>query len=241
MSRTQRDATTCDSLASPRREVARDLTSKQARRLVAAASVCCGLYAAMFGAGCERTPSGPLQLTVPSGSPPPTPAFATNSVRTSGDNTDVTTAPTQTTRVAAETAPGASNTAATAGASSEGACSAAGLVRAKRIDDQHFELARQDFDGIMKTLQDRSRTATTEQLSPVRTQNGLPGLQVRGIGANAECGIESDDILVTVNGISVTDQRQLSKERDRLRAAEQIELQVERSRKIIRLQYDIRE
>jgi type II secretory pathway component PulC len=64
---------------------------------------------------------------------------------------------------------------------------------------------------------------------------------VRAVGANATCGLEPDDILVSVNGISVTDQRSLSANRERLRSADEFELAVERNRKLMRLHYQVKE
>jgi len=199
----------------------------------------------MLFTGCGRSPSGVLQETVPSTSPPPTPAFASNSLRTAdtgGGATSAAATP-EGAALAEATAPqkqGEGNAEPAAGSVDE-VCSIAGLIHAKPITDEHYEIRRRDVDGVINALQERARNPKDENLVAIRTENGLPGLQVRGIGANAKRGLKANDILVSLNEVSVTDRAKLSQSRERFRTEKEFRLLVERDRKARVLTYDVRD
>lgn len=214
--------------------------SQRAVPLVLSAVVCGGAWA------CDRSPSGVLQETVPSTSPPSTPAFASNSLRTSpsGEGAEGAAASTNTAgqetnsasaRVQGQTASDGDKKV------TKDACSVAGVVPVKPISENRYELRRQDVNSVASELKARAKTAVRDELTPVRTETGLPGFRIQGVGAEAPCGLQSGDILVTINGISVTNLKALAENKQSLLAADEIELVVERDRKSKRLIYDVRE
>jgi S1-C subfamily serine protease len=193
-------------------------------------------FAVVLLAGCERSPIGPLQLTVPSSSPPATPAFASNSLQTAPTTSGATSVGL---RSSADISPVASSGLLADGADVEQRCSVAGLLHAKQVSEDNFQIKRRDVHAVMSELQQRAKKAAREQLAPIRTETGSPGLRVLGVGASAHCGVETGDILVSLNGIPVVDQSRLAKNRETLRASDKIELVIERDRKSRVLTYAV--
>lgn len=109
------------------------------------------------------------------------------------------------------------------------ACSAVGMVSAKWLRGDQFELQRRDLAAIVDALREYAKTAQGDQLAPARSSSGKPGLRVLGVGPKAECGLQSDDILLSVNGISVADKATLAKSREQIMAGGDIELMLERA------------
>lgn len=218
-------------------------------RLAALLATGLGVAASMLLTGCGRSPSGVLQETVPSTSPPPTPAFASNSLRTAeaiaeGTAEGAPKSPLTNEQAAAPQAPrttGEGDIPAAAGQKADEVCSVAGLLHAKALTDEHYEVRRRDVDSVISALQERARNPKDENLVAIRTENGLPGLQVRGVGTNAKCGLRANDILVSLNEVSVTDRAKLAENRERFRTADEFRLLIERDRKAIQLTYDVRE
>lgn len=121
------------------------------------------------------------------------------------------------------------------------ACSVAGIVPVTRVSEDRYEVKRQDVDAVVTTLKAQAKTAVRDELTPVRTETGLPGFRVQGVGAEATCGLQSGDILVSVNGISVTNHKALAESKQSLLTAEEIKLVIERERKSKTLTYAVRE
>lgn len=198
-------------------------------------------FAGVLVAGCERSPAGPLQLPVPSSSPPPTPAFASNSLRTS----EIATTANAGVRTSGDSPPAVATGTTARGATAPSAdfeqtCSVAGLLQPKQISEDHFEIKRADIHAIINALRERAKAASDDQLTPMRTETGVPGLRVQSVGTKANCGLQSGDILVSLNGIPVIDQSRLAQNREKLRTAEEIKLVIERDRKSKLLTYDVR-
>lgn len=208
-----------------------------AKRLIAVLATGAGLIVASLMTGCERSPSGALQRTIPSGSPPATPAFATNALRTAGDTDRGAGSPATSMRLGSSTP--TSETLAATGDVGEG-CSLAGSVTVERISDEHFEITRHEVERIAAILQEQSKTAD-RRLALTHTENGLPGLHVQAVGPQAACGLSSGDIVISINGISVANRSDLAKNRPRLLTAEKLELLIERERRSHRLKYVVRE
>lgn len=195
---------------------------------------------------CDRSPSGVLQETVPSSSPPSTPAFASNSLRTSPSGEGAAGEPTPTNADTPEVntaLAGAEGQAASGGTQgvAKDACSVAGVVHAKAVSEDRYEIKRQDVNAVAAKLKERAKTAVREELTPVRTETGLPGFRIQGVGAEAPCGLKSGDILVTINGVPVTNQKALAANKPQLLSANEIKLVIERDRKSKQLSYDIRD
>jgi len=121
------------------------------------------------------------------------------------------------------------------------ACSAVGMVRAKWISDDHYELRRTDIASIVNALRERAKTGNDEQLAPTTTSAGSAGLKVLGVGSKAECGLQSGDILLKVNDIAVVDSAALAQERERISAGKTIELTLERDGATKVITYDVRD
>lgn len=208
------------------------------RRVAALVMTTAAPFAVVLLAGCERSPTGPLQLTVPSSSPPATPAFASNSLQTVLTTSG---APSVGLGASADISPVTSSGLLADGADNEQRCSVAGLLHAKQVSEDTFQIKRRDVHAVMSELQQRGKTAARDQLAPIRTETGSPGLRVLGVGASAHCGLETGDVLVSLNGIPVVDQSRLAKNRETLRASDKIELVIERDRKSKVLTYNVLE
>ncbi len=207
------------------------------RQVAALLMITAAPFAVVLLSGCERSPTGPLQLTVPSSSPPATPAFASNSLQTAPPTSG---APSVGLGASADVSPATSSGSLAPGADQQ-TCSVAGLLHAKQLSQDTFEIKRQEVHAVMSALQQRAKTAASDQLTPIRTETGSPGLRVQGVGANAHCGLETGDTLVSLNGIPVVDQSRLAQNREKLRNVDKLELVIERDRKSKVLTYDVRE
>lgn len=194
--------------------------------------------------GCGRSESGVLQKTVPSGSPPPTPAFATNALQTSSvpSGAAVNSAQGTTQGSPANALGGAADEAPVAqAATDERACSIAGNMKVEKVADHHFRIGKAELMALAQSLRSSAAEPDQRQLRTARTDNGVSGIHVEGVGAKAECGLEANDIVVSINGVSTTNRAALAQKRDELLRAPRLDVTVERGRKPITLRYDVRE
>lgn len=119
------------------------------------------------------------------------------------------------------------------------ACSALGFVSAKWISEDHFELARRDVGALVNTLREYSTAPKQRTLEEASSRTGAPGLKLMRVGPKAECGLHSDDILLTLNGVPVRDQGLLQSKREELVGAKQLVLKLERGGAERTLEYSI--
>jgi hypothetical protein len=193
--------------------------------------------------GCGRSESGALQKTVPSGSPPPTPAFATNALQTSSvpSGAAVNSANGATQGSPANALGGAADEAPVAqAATDERACSVAGNIKVEKVADHHFRIGRAELSALAQSLRSNAAEPAQRQLTTARTDNGLSGIRVEGVGPQAECGLEPNDIVVSINGVPTTNRAVLAQKREELLQATRLDVTVERGRKPVTLRYDVR-
>lgn len=199
--------------------------------------------AATLVIGCGRSESGALQKTVPSGSPPPTPAFATNALQTSvvPSGAAATNVPSGATAGSpANALGGAADEAPLAqAATDERACSVAGNMQVEKVADHHFRIRRTELTALVQSLRSSATEPGQRQLTTARTDNGVSGVRVEGVGAKAECGLEASDIVVSINGVPTTNRAVLAQKREELLKATRLDVTVERGRKPVTLRYDV--
>jgi S1-C subfamily serine protease len=114
-------------------------------------------------------------------------------------------------------------------------------VQVQKVADHHFQISRSELETLAAKLRAEATAAATQTLTTARTDNGVTGLRIEGIGAKAECGLEANDIVVSVNGVSTTNRAALAQKRDELLKASRLDVTVERGRKPVTLRYDVRD
>lgn len=119
-------------------------------------------------------------------------------------------------------------------------CSIAGVVNAKATSSDTFEIARRDVNAILDTVQQKGASALAEgRLAKARSSTGRAGIRIVEMGSRAACGLQKDDLLLAVDGVSVNDKGALSRHRTKLVSAPHARIDIERAGELKQLTYAI--
>lgn len=183
--------------------------------------------------GCDREESGLLvPRTTLELATSERPELATSGVRTGAPGADALgSSGTQQPTIGSAATPQAHVEVAGAGdLAGSHACSVLGMVSARPRSASGFDIKRKDVSSVINALREHAQSGSKSQLlAPATTKDGRPGLRMIGVGLQSECGIRSEDVIVAINGIPVADRVVLAENREKLTAASELALELERN------------